>query len=94
MRRWPAASAGPIVQEYSDNDLSTSKNSRKPRPAYLRMLQDLLEGAINAVVVYDRTGCAPAQGAGGAVPGLGSPNDDLNGDDPINGKLRYSIFIL
>src|SRR5215211_8225808 len=26
----------PIVLEYSDNDLSASKYSRKPRPAYLR----------------------------------------------------------
>jgi DNA invertase Pin-like site-specific DNA recombinase len=43
-----------IVQEYSDNDLSASKYSRKPRPAYLQMLQDLQEGAINAVVVYDQ----------------------------------------
>jgi hypothetical protein len=24
----------------------------------------------------------------------GSPNDDLNGDDPISGKLRYCVFIL
>jgi site-specific DNA recombinase len=44
----------PIVQEYSDNDLSASKYSRKPRPGYLRMLQGLQEGAINAVVVYDQ----------------------------------------
>src|SRR5918994_3611520 len=44
----------PIVQEYSDNDLSASKYSRKPRPAYLQMLQDLQEGTINAVVVYDQ----------------------------------------
>ena len=44
----------PIVQEYSDNDLSASKYSRKPRQAYLQMLQDLQEGAINAVVVYDQ----------------------------------------
>ena len=44
----------PILQEYCDQDLSASKYSRKPRPAYLRMLQDLQEGAINAVVVYDQ----------------------------------------
>jgi site-specific DNA recombinase len=44
----------PILQEYSDNDLSASKYSRKPRPGYLQMLQDLQEGAINAVVVYDQ----------------------------------------
>jgi site-specific DNA recombinase len=44
----------PILQEYCDQDLSASKYSRKPRPAYLRMLQDLQEGAIDAVVVYDQ----------------------------------------
>jgi DNA invertase Pin-like site-specific DNA recombinase len=44
----------PIVQEYSDNDLSASKYSRKPREGYVRMLQDLQEGVINAVVVYDQ----------------------------------------
>jgi site-specific DNA recombinase len=44
----------PVVQEYSDNDLSASKYSRKPRPGYRQMLQDLQEGAINAVVVYDQ----------------------------------------
>jgi DNA invertase Pin-like site-specific DNA recombinase len=44
----------PIVQEYSDQDLSASKYSRKPRPGYRRMLQDLQEGAVNAVVVYDQ----------------------------------------
>ena len=52
------ASAGrlgwPIVQEYSDNDLSASRYSHKPRQGYARMLQDLQEGAINAVVVYDQ----------------------------------------
>jgi site-specific DNA recombinase len=44
----------PIVKEYSDHDLSASKYSRKPRPGYLQMLQDLQEGTINAVVVYDQ----------------------------------------
>jgi hypothetical protein len=44
----------PIVQEYSDNDLSASRYSRKPRPGYGQMLQDLQEGTINAVVVYDQ----------------------------------------
>jgi DNA invertase Pin-like site-specific DNA recombinase len=44
----------PIVQEYSDNDLSASRYSHKPRQGYARMLQDLQEGAINAVVVYDQ----------------------------------------
>jgi site-specific DNA recombinase len=44
----------PIVQEYSDQDLSASKYSRKPRQGYLQMLQDLQEGIINAVVVYDQ----------------------------------------
>jgi site-specific DNA recombinase len=44
----------PIVQEYIDNDLSASKYSRRLRPSYLRMLQDLQEGVINAVVVYDQ----------------------------------------
>jgi site-specific DNA recombinase len=44
----------PIVQEYSDNDLSASKYSHKLRQGYAQMLQDLQEGAINAVVVYDQ----------------------------------------
>jgi site-specific DNA recombinase len=44
----------PIVQEYSDNDLSASKYSRKPRQGYSEMLQDLQEGTVNAVVVYDQ----------------------------------------
>jgi site-specific DNA recombinase len=44
----------PIVEEYSDNDLSASRYSHKPRQGYARMLQDLQEGAINAVVVYDQ----------------------------------------
>jgi hypothetical protein len=44
----------PIVREYSDNDLSASKYSHKPRQGYVQMLQDLQEGTINAVVVYDQ----------------------------------------
>jgi DNA invertase Pin-like site-specific DNA recombinase len=44
----------PVVQEYSDNDLSASKYSRKPRQGYTQMLQDLQGGVINAVVVYDQ----------------------------------------
>jgi site-specific DNA recombinase len=44
----------PIVQEYSDNDLSASRYSHKPRPGYAQMLQDLQEGTINAVLVYDQ----------------------------------------
>ncbi len=44
----------PIVQEYCDNDLSASKYSHKPRQGYAQMLQDLQEGTINAVVVYDQ----------------------------------------
>ena len=44
----------PIVREYSDNDLSASKYSHKPRQGYSQMLQDLQEGVINAVVVYDQ----------------------------------------
>jgi site-specific DNA recombinase len=44
----------PIIHEYSDNELSASKYSRKPWPGYLQMLQALQEGAINAVVVYDQ----------------------------------------
>ena len=39
----------PIVQEYSDNDLSASKYSHKPRQGYAQMLEDLQEGAINGV---------------------------------------------
>jgi DNA invertase Pin-like site-specific DNA recombinase len=37
--------------EYMDND--TSATSRKPRPAYERMLTDIRNGAIGAVVVWD-----------------------------------------
>lgn len=37
--------------EYMDND--TSATSRKPRPAYERMLSDIRNGAIGAVVVWD-----------------------------------------
>jgi site-specific DNA recombinase len=44
----------PILQEYSDNDLSASKYSHKPRQGYSQMLQDLQESVINAVVVYDQ----------------------------------------
>jgi site-specific DNA recombinase len=49
----------PIVQEYSDNDLSASRYSHKPRQGYTQMLQDLQEGAINAVVVYDQDRLVP-----------------------------------
>jgi hypothetical protein len=38
----------------SDNDLSASKYSHKPRQGYTQMLQDLQESVINAVVVYDQ----------------------------------------
>jgi site-specific DNA recombinase len=44
----------PIVQQYSDNDLSASKYSHKPRQGYNQMLQGLQEGAINAVVVNEQ----------------------------------------
>lgn len=37
--------------EYMDND--TSATSRKPRPSYERMLTDIRNGAIGAVVVWD-----------------------------------------
>ena len=37
--------------EYMDND--TSATSRKPRPSYERMLTDIRNGAISAVVVWD-----------------------------------------
>jgi hypothetical protein len=36
------------------DDLSASKYSPKPRQGYVQMLQDLQEGTINAVVVYDQ----------------------------------------
>ncbi len=38
----------------SDNDLSASKYSHKPRQGYTQMLQDLQESVVNAVVVYDQ----------------------------------------
>jgi site-specific DNA recombinase len=38
-------------EEYLDND--TSASTRKPRPAYERMLTDIRNGAISAVVVWD-----------------------------------------
>ena len=38
--------------EYQDNDISASSFTRKRRPDYERMLADIREGAIGAVVVY------------------------------------------
>ncbi|KAB7743203.1 serine recombinase [Nostocoides sp. F2B08] len=40
-----------LVQVYEDNDVSATK--RKPRPAYVRMMQDVERGAIKAVAVWD-----------------------------------------
>jgi hypothetical protein len=47
---------------------------------------EVLGGLTNRVVVHVDCGLRDWSD--------GSPNDDLNGDDPINGKLRYSVFIL
>ena len=40
-----------IVDVYVDNDISASDG--KPRPAYTRLLDDLAEGLIEAVLVWD-----------------------------------------
>lgn len=40
----------PVLEAYQDND--TSAYSRKPRPAYRRMLEDIRAGDINAVVAW------------------------------------------
>ncbi|MEE3126065.1 MAG: recombinase family protein [Actinomycetota bacterium] len=46
-----AATLGwPVAQVYSDNDVSAY--SGKPRPEYQRMLDDLREGNVDAVIVY------------------------------------------
>lgn len=37
---------------YSDNDLSASRNSRKSRPNYARMLEDVRSGRIHALLAY------------------------------------------
>lgn len=45
------AQKGWTPAEYVDNSVSAS--GRKPRPSYLRMLDDIRDGAIDAVVVWD-----------------------------------------
>lgn len=40
-----------VAEVYRDNDVSATKS--KPRPAYQRMMKDLRDGKINAVLVYD-----------------------------------------
>jgi site-specific DNA recombinase len=40
-----------VAEVYRDNDVSATRS--KPRPAYQRMMQDLRDGRINAVLVYD-----------------------------------------
>ncbi len=40
------------VREYVDNDRSAS-NPRKPRPEYLRLLKDMEDGLITAVIAWD-----------------------------------------
>ena len=47
-----AASRGwPVAAEYVDDDRSAY--SGRPRPEYRRLLTDLAEGYVNAVIVYD-----------------------------------------
>jgi hypothetical protein len=51
------------------------------------MLSTSIEGPLtNRVIVYVNFGLRDWSG--------GSTVDDLNGDDPIQGKIRYSIFIV
>src|SRR6185437_3880522 len=45
-----AAKGWTIAERYVDDDVSAY--SGKPRPAYVRMLDDVRTGAIDAVVVY------------------------------------------
>ncbi|HET8987660.1 MAG TPA: recombinase family protein, partial [Humibacillus sp.] len=40
-----------VVEVYEDNDVSATRS--KPRPAYLRMMQDVERGRIKAVAVWD-----------------------------------------
>jgi site-specific DNA recombinase len=40
-----------VADVYEDNDVSATK--RKPRPAYLRMMRDVENGRVQAVVVWD-----------------------------------------
>ncbi|BBZ41148.1 recombinase family protein [Mycobacterium conspicuum] len=49
--------------EYCDNDISASSFSKKPRPEYERMIADIEEGKIQAVVAYktDRLHRRPAE---------------------------------
>lgn len=50
--------------EYVDNDLSASRFARKDRPAYQRMLADMRDGKVQAVVTYkaDRLHRKPSEG--------------------------------
>jgi DNA invertase Pin-like site-specific DNA recombinase len=41
-----------VVEVYSDNDISAAPSSRKPRPSYLRMLDDAEAGRFDVVVAY------------------------------------------
>lgn len=41
-----------VVDVYSDNDISAAPSSRKPRPSYLRMLDDAEAGRFDVVVAY------------------------------------------
>lgn len=45
--------AWPVADEYVDNDISASQYSDKRRPAYERMLEDIGEGTVDAVLVYN-----------------------------------------
>jgi len=42
-----------VTEEYVDNDLSASRYSKKPRPRYLQMMEDIKAGKIDTVVTWD-----------------------------------------
>jgi site-specific DNA recombinase len=49
---WPRAEDGQSVAEYIDNNVSASKYSRKARTQYLRLLDDIEAGRIDAVAIW------------------------------------------
>ena len=53
-RRLCATRGWPVHDVYTDNDISASKYSRKPRPEYERLLNDIRSGNVSAVVVFSK----------------------------------------
>lgn len=51
-RRLAEAEGYTVVKVYSDNDISASTSSRKPRPEYLRMLDDAEAGRFEVILAY------------------------------------------